>query len=65
MNLENKTYDFYKKQSETASYDTEEKFYLSLAAEERGHQQVLQDYYEYLKDPGGWFAQRERASLDG
>jgi len=26
---------------------------------------ILLDYYEYLKDPAGWFTKKERPSLDG
>ena len=65
MNMENKTFDFYIKQSEAAAYNTERDFYYSLAAEERRHHQVLLSYYEYLKDPAAWFLQEEHSSLDG
>ena len=65
MDLENKTYDFYKSQTENASYDAERDFYEVLAAEERIHHLVLLDYYEYLKDPAGWFVRKEHPSLDG
>jgi len=65
MDMENKTYDFYKSQGQEANYDAERNFYESLAAEEREHHQVLLDYYEYLKDPAGWFVKKEHPSLDG
>jgi len=65
MDMENKTYDFYKSQGKNANYDTEKGFYESLAAEERGHHLILLDYYEYLKDPAGWFVKKEHPSLDG
>ena len=65
MDVENKTYDFYKNQGENAPYDAERDFYKTLAAEERGHYLVLLDYYEYLKDPAGWFVKSEHPSLDG
>ena len=65
MNLENKTYDFYKSRGQKANYDVERNFYEILAAEEREHHQVLLDYYEYLKDPAGWFVKKEHPSLDG
>jgi len=64
MNLENKTYDFYKTRAGNASYD-ERGFYETLAAEEREHHLILLDYYEYVKDPAGWFVKREHPSLDG
>jgi len=65
MNMENKTHDFYKSQGGNATYDTERDFYETLAAEEREHHLVLLDYYEYLKDPAGWFVKTEHPSLDG
>ncbi|MFC2021842.1 ferritin family protein [Chloroflexota bacterium] len=65
MDMENKTYDFYKSQGGKASHGAEKNFYQSLAAEERGHHLALLDYYEYLKDPAGWFVKKEHPSLDG
>ncbi len=64
MGMENKTYDYYRSQSQTATYDTERDFYETLVAEEREHYLVLLDYYEYLKDPAGWFVGKEHPSLD-
>jgi len=65
MDMENKTYDFYKSQGESAAYDAERDFYQTLTGEEREHHLVLLDYYEYLKDPAGWFVKKEHPSLDG
>jgi len=65
MDIENKTYDFYKAQSKKATYNAERDFYDTVAAEEREHHRVLLDYYEYLKDPAGWFVKMERSSLNG
>jgi len=65
MDLENKTYDFYKSQGKIATHNAERDFYETLAAEEREHHIVLLDYYEYLKDPAGWFVRKEHPSLDG
>ena len=65
MDMENKTYDFYKGSEKIASYDAERNFYKRLAAEESTHHLVLLDYYEYLKDPAGWFVKKEHPSLDG
>ena len=65
MDMENKSYDLYKDRSQTATYDTERDFYQTLAAEEREHHLILLDYYEYLKDPAGWFVKTEHPSLDG
>ncbi len=65
MDMENKTYDFYKSQDESADYDAERDFYKTLAAEEQGHHTILLDYYEYLKNPAAWFVKKEHPSLDG
>ncbi len=65
MSLENKTYDFYKSQGGSATHNAERDFYQTLVAEEREHHLILLDYYEYLKDPAGWFVSKEHPSLDG
>jgi len=65
MDMENKTYDFYKIQSKKATYGAERSFYDTVAAEEREHHRVLLDYYDYLKDPAGWFVEHEHPSLNG
>ena len=65
MDMENKTYDFYKSQGKIATYEAERDFYHTLAAEEREHHLILLDYYEYLKDPAGWFVKKEHPSLNG
>ncbi len=65
MDMENKTHDFYKGQWRNATYEAERDLYETLAAEEREHRLILLDYYEYLKDPAGWFVKKEHPSLDG
>ncbi len=65
MDMENKTYDFYKARSRSATFAAEKDFYEAVAAEETVHHQILSDYYEYLKDPVQWFTQKEHPSLDG
>jgi len=65
MDMENKSLDFYKSRSENATDYDEKEFYEMLVMEEREHHLILLDYYDYLKDPAGWFARKERSSLDG
>ena len=65
MDMENKSYDFYKSQSKTATYTVEKDFYDEVAAEETVHHSLLRDYYDYLKDPVQWFNQKEHPLLDG
>ena len=65
MDMENKSYDFYKSRSNTATYPAEKDFYEAVAAEETVHHKLLRDYYDYLKDPVQWFNQKEHPLLDG
>jgi len=65
MDMENKSYDFYRAQSHAATYIAEKDFYEAVAAEETVHHQLLRNYYEYLKDPVHWFTQKEHPSVDG
>jgi rubrerythrin len=59
------SYDYYARQGRTAAYPAEREFYSTVATEEREHELILLDYYEYLKDPAGFFLKLERHSLDG
>ena len=65
VGMEGKTYDFYISQSQAAPYPAARGFYEALAAQEREHQLILLDYQEYLKNPAGWFVEKEHPSLDG
>jgi rubrerythrin len=65
MEMENKTQDFYRERAGKALFQEEKKYYTTLAGIENEHHAVLLDYYEYLKDPAGWFTVKERHSLDG
>ncbi len=65
MEMENKTYDFYKSRGQKAAYEVEKQFYEALAVQEEEHYRVLLDYFEFLKNPEAWFVQKEHPSLDG
>ena len=65
MDMENESYDFYQQQEKLAADDAEREFYQALSAQEKEHHLILLDYYEYLKDPGSWFVEKEHHSLDG
>jgi len=65
MDMENKTYDFYKKRSSLATFAGEKDFYEEIAAQEKEHHRVLLDYFEFLKDPAAWYVQKEHPSIDG
>jgi rubrerythrin len=62
---EKEGYDFYMRRSNTAAFAAEKEFYRTVAAEEREHELILLDYYEYLHDPAGYFTKLEHHSLDG
>jgi rubrerythrin len=65
MDMENKTYDFYKKRSGQATYSAEKELYEDIAAQEKEHHRVLLDYFEFLKNPAAWFVEKEHQSVDG
>jgi rubrerythrin len=65
MDMENKTYDFYKKRSGLATFAGEKEFYEEIAAQEKEHHRALLDYFEFLKNPAAWYVQKEHQSLDG
>ena len=65
MDMENKTYDYYRAQAKKASYPTEKEFYEKLVVQEEEHHKALLSYYELLNDPEAWFVQMEHPSLDG
>jgi len=65
MDMENKTYDYYNNRAKQAAYDAEKQLYESLAMQESEHYRILLDYFEFLKDPAGWFVKTEHTSVDG
>jgi len=65
MQMENESYELYSSLADDAGSSLERSFFEKIMAEEREHYLLLNDYREYLKDPSGWFAQKEHHSLDG
>ena len=65
MNMEDRSYSFYRSRGEEAVSPVEKAFYQALTAEERTHYLTLADSYDYLSDPQGWFTKTEHPSLDG
>jgi rubrerythrin len=65
MDMENKTRDFYQKQAQGSSFEAEKKYFEILAQEESVHHSLLLDYFEYMRNPAGYFTMKERHSLDG
>jgi len=65
MEMEERGEKLYNSLAEKAIDPLEKRFYLTLSVEERSHFLLILDSYDYLSDPAGWFAQKERSSLDG
>ncbi len=65
MEMENKTLDFYRERSGKTTLDAEKQLYDSLAMQESEHFRVLQDYFEFLADPAGYYVRTEHTSVDG
>lgn len=65
LDMENKSYNFYRSRSEESVSQVEREFYALVAGDEQGHRLVLLDSYEYLSNPAGWFTRKEHWSLDG
>ena len=65
MDMENKTYDYYKEQIPKAGSDVEREFYQALSVQEEEHHRVLREYYEFLKNPAAYFVETEHPHLDG
>lgn len=62
--MEAKSYDFYHARHEQAESVAEREFYELVAAEEREHQLVLNDYDEFLRNPAGWYVKTEKPSFE-
>jgi rubrerythrin len=65
MEMENKTLDFYRERSSKTGQYSEKHLYVALAEQESSHFRVLQDYFEFLSDPAGYFVKTEHTSVDG
>ena len=65
IDMESKSYDYYRSQGKSAASGSEAEFYKAVAAEEQVHHLVLLDYKEYLTNPAAWFVKSEHSSLDG
>lgn len=65
MDMENKTWDFYKARSQKTTLKAEKQLYEAIAMQESEHHRVLLDYYEFLKNPAAWYVQKEHSAVDG
>lgn len=62
--LEAKSYDYYHARSETAEASAEREYYSLIAAEEREHQLILDDYDEFLRNPAAWYVKTEKPTFE-
>ncbi|MCX7920332.1 MAG: ferritin family protein [bacterium] len=65
MEIEREGYTFYAKAEQDTLDPIGKKFYAFLKEEENRHWELLENTYEYLKDPALWFAKEEKHSYDG
>ena len=63
--LEEKNETFYRELAKKATDNFEREFFETLAAEERGHYQLVGDTLHYLEDPETWYQEKEKAHFDG
>ncbi|MFH1651973.1 MAG: ferritin family protein [Chloroflexota bacterium] len=64
ISMEVKSYNYYQKHGKEAAFPAEKEYFNALAAQERQHQMLLLDYYEFLKDPAAYFVTKEHPNLD-
>ena len=65
MAKELEAYDMYRSRAAETTSAAEQKFYNTLAGEERMHHLALLDSYEFLTDPAGWYSAKEKWTLEG
>jgi rubrerythrin len=65
LDFEKKGYAFYENAAQTATGKKEKKLFEVLAAEEKGHYDVLENTYNFLQDTGNWFMWEEHGLLEG
>ena len=63
--LEKDGIDFYKNLCDTIKNDNEKELYAALMRMEESHKEVLDNMIEYLENPGSWFFEQERWSIEG
>lgn len=65
LELEQKSYTFYKEQHD-ATNDTEaKKFFKWLMKQENSHYELVQKSYDYLKNPAAFYTEQEKWMADG
>ena len=65
LHLEKDAYEFYKSKLSEAKTEDVRKFLKFLMEQENAHYVLIQNTYEYSKDPKHFFAQNERSFFEG
>ena len=65
IDFESASLNYYRDQLALAEDAVEKEFLETMAAEERGHLNLLTDMRAYYLDPEGWLMEKGRAGLDG
>ena len=63
--FEDEGINFYKRLHESTISEKEKELYGALMHMEEKHKEVLDNMIEYLRDPGDWFFQQERWTIEG
>jgi len=65
VDLERKTYDYYKNLLDKSTTPDERGFYSFLTEQENWHYRILSETVEYLEHPLDWFAGEEKPMFEG
>lgn len=65
LELERRSYDFYKTQSEKTANKELKKFLRFLMEQENNHYEFVQKTYEFIKNPAGFYTEEEKWLVEG
>ena len=65
LELEQKSYDFYKEQREKTADKDLKKFFGFLMEQENAHYMLVQKAYDYMKNPDAFYAEEEKWVVEG
>ena len=65
LGLEQKSYNFYKTQSEKTTNKELKKFFMFLMEQENNHYELVQKTYEFIKNPVGFYTEEEKWLVEG
>ena len=65
LELEQKSYDFYKAQGKKTINKELKKFFMFLMEQENNHYELVQKAYEFIKNPVGFYTEEEKWLVEG